>query len=152
MGLANSRADNGPGIQWHDIYRVNLVTGKMTLMLQHDRFSEVTVDDDYRLRSASQITADGGMERCIPAAGDWKLWDALPAEDMLTTERAGFDKANRNIFLKDSRGRDTSALMEIDSETRASIVLAGLTFTPDLFACGVDLVGVANLITWKDAR
>ena len=61
-------------------------------------------------------------------------------------------KANRNIFLKDGRGRGTSALREIDSETRAPIVLAGLTFTPDLFACGVDPVGVANLITWKDAR
>lgn len=29
-------------------------------------------------------------------------------------------------------------------------VLAGLTFTPELFACGVDMVGVANLITWME--
>jgi len=29
--------------------------------------------------------------------------------------------------------------------------LAGLTFTPELFACGVDLVGVANLITWMES-
>ena len=29
--------------------------------------------------------------------------------------------------------------------------LAGLTFHPELFACGVDLVGVANLITWMES-
>jgi len=30
-------------------------------------------------------------------------------------------------------------------------VLAGLAFTPELFACGVDLVGVANLMTWMES-
>jgi dipeptidyl aminopeptidase/acylaminoacyl peptidase len=29
--------------------------------------------------------------------------------------------------------------------------LAGLTFTPDLFACGVDYVGVSNLFSWMAA-
>ncbi len=29
-------------------------------------------------------------------------------------------------------------------------VLAGLTSTPDLYACGVDIVGPSNLITWMD--
>lgn len=115
---------NNRNPQWHDIYRINVVTGKITLLLQHDRFVEVTVDDDYRLRYASQMTADGGMELYIPADDDWQHWDTIPAEDMLTTKQAGFNKANRNIFMKDSRGRDTSALVEIDSETRESILLA----------------------------
>jgi len=51
---------NNRNPQWHDIYRINVVT-KITLLLQHDRFVEVSVDDDYRLRYASQMTADGGM-------------------------------------------------------------------------------------------
>lgn len=29
--------------------------------------------------------------------------------------------------------------------------LAGLTFTPDLYACGVDYVGVSNIFSWMDA-
>lgn len=29
--------------------------------------------------------------------------------------------------------------------------LAGLTFTPDLYACGVDYVGVSNIFTWINA-
>ena len=28
--------------------------------------------------------------------------------------------------------------------------LVGLTFTPDVFACGVDIVGPSNLITWME--
>ena len=29
--------------------------------------------------------------------------------------------------------------------------LAGVTFTPDLYACAVDYVGVSNILTWLDA-
>ena len=29
--------------------------------------------------------------------------------------------------------------------------LAGLTFTPDLYACGIDYVGVSNIFTWMEA-
>lgn len=36
--------------QWHDMYRINIITGEMSLLLQHDRFASVTVDDDYRVR------------------------------------------------------------------------------------------------------
>jgi len=28
--------------------------------------------------------------------------------------------------------------------------LVGLTFTPEMFACGVDIVGVSNLVTWME--
>ena len=30
-------------------------------------------------------------------------------------------------------------------------VLAGLTFTPKLFCCGIDLVGVSNILTWMES-
>ncbi len=29
--------------------------------------------------------------------------------------------------------------------------LAGLTFSPDVFACGVDIVGVSNLVTFMNS-
>jgi dipeptidyl aminopeptidase/acylaminoacyl peptidase len=110
--------------QWHDIYRLNLVTGERTLLLQHDRFTELTVDDDYHLRYASQMTADGGMDIYVPSGADWQLWDTIPAEDMLTTSPVGFDKTNRLMYMQDSRGRDTSALVEIDLDTNAKRLLA----------------------------
>jgi dipeptidyl aminopeptidase/acylaminoacyl peptidase len=110
--------------QWHDIYRLNLVSGERTLLLQHERFTDVAFDDDYRLRYASQMTPDGALELHIPAGDDWHLWDTIPAEDMLTTTPVGFDKANRLMYVKDSRGRNTSALLELDPDTKTSRLLA----------------------------
>lgn len=110
--------------QWHDIYRINLVTGERTLLLQHDRFTDVAMDDEYRLRYAFQMTPDGGLGIYVPSGEDWQLWDTVPAEDVLTTSPVGFDKANRLIQMKDSRGRDTSALVELDPETGGSRLLA----------------------------
>ncbi len=100
--------------RWHDIYRLDIATGQLALLLQHDRFSSVIVDDDFRLRYANQMTPDGGWAIYQSAGDEWQLWDAIPAEDMLTTEMAGFDKVNRRLYLRDSRGRDTSALVEVD--------------------------------------
>ena len=110
--------------QWHDIYRINIVTGEMILLLQHDRFNNVIVDDDYRLRYAGQTTPSGGVDMYIPVNGDWQLWDSIPVEDVLTTSQVGFDKTNRMIFMKDSRGRNTSALVALDPETKISRILA----------------------------
>jgi len=126
---------------WHDIYRINLVTGAMTLLLQHDRFAGVSVDNDYHLRYAEQMTADGGVEFYSPVDGDWQLWDTMPAEDMLTTSLVGFDRSNRTMFMIDSRGRNTAALVAIDTETKASRVLAD---DP-----GVDVTGVLRHPTDK---
>jgi len=115
---------NNRDTQWHDIYRIHIVTGEMSLLLEHDRFAEVTVDDDYRVRDAAQMTSDGGMEIYVPADDGWQLWDTIPAEDTLTTRAVGFDKANRAIYMKDSRGRDTSALVEIVHSTAARRLMA----------------------------
>jgi dipeptidyl aminopeptidase/acylaminoacyl peptidase len=110
--------------QWHDLYRIHIDTGEMVLLLQHDRFIGVTVDDDYRLRYAAQMTLDGGSDLYVPTGDDWQLWDTIPAEDMLTTGDVGFDKANHRLYMKDSRGRNTSALVELDLDTKAKRLLA----------------------------
>jgi dipeptidyl aminopeptidase/acylaminoacyl peptidase len=110
--------------QWHDVYRIHIVTGEMILLLQHDRFMGVTVDDEYRVRYAAQMSSDGSSDLYVPAGSDWQLWDTIPAEDMLTTGDVGFDKVNHRLYLKDSRGRNTSALVELDLDTKAKRLLA----------------------------
>jgi dipeptidyl aminopeptidase/acylaminoacyl peptidase len=110
--------------KWHDIYRVNINTGELTLLLKHDRFSEVIVDDEYRVRFAAQLTSSGGADLYAHANGDWTLWDTIPAADDLNTAIIGFDKTNQFVLMKDSRGRDTSALIEVDAQSKATRVLA----------------------------
>ena len=115
---------NKRNAQWHDIYRINLVTGKLTLLLQHDRFLGVTVDNDYRLRNALQATLDGGMEIHVPSDSGWRLWDTIPMEDSMATSPIGFDKANRLMYMEESRKRNTSALVAVDPETGTAQLLA----------------------------
>jgi dipeptidyl aminopeptidase/acylaminoacyl peptidase len=110
--------------QWHDLYRLNVVTGARTLLLQHDRFMAVMVDNDYRLRQAMQMTPEGGLEIYVSSDGDWQLWDAIPAEDMLTTSLLGFSKDNRLLYMTDSRGRNTAALVAVDLDTKTIQLLA----------------------------
>ncbi|MEW6358207.1 MAG: S9 family peptidase [Planctomycetota bacterium] len=115
---------NNRNPQWHDIYRLNLITGKLTLLLQHDRFSEAIMDDDYRLRYATQTAPGGSVDYYFPAGTDWQLWDSIPAEDIMTTGLVGFDKGNRLVYMRDSRGRNTAALVEISPDTKAKRLLA----------------------------
>jgi dipeptidyl aminopeptidase/acylaminoacyl peptidase len=111
--------------RFHDIYRLALLTGERTLLLQHDRFLSVVPDDDFRLRFAVQMTPDGGLDMYAPTGdGDWEVWDSFPPEDVLTTGLEGFGPENRLVYIKDSRGRDTSALLEVEPETKTTRLLA----------------------------
>ena len=100
--------------QWHDIYRINIVTGKRTLLLEHERYYDVVVDNDMRLRLAVELTADGGATFYQMLDGKWQHWATLPAADFYTTSIVGFDKTNEILYIRDSRGRNTSALVAID--------------------------------------
>lgn len=115
---------NNRNPQWHDVYRLNLSTGELVLLLQHDRFLEVGIDDDYHLRYTAQLTADGGVELFIPDGADWQRWETISSADSMTTAPLGFDNSNQLLYWKDSRGRDTSAFIEMDMATKRSRMLA----------------------------
>ena len=110
--------------QWHDIYRPTWSAARNAAAPTSSRFLGVSVDNDYRVRQATQMTAEGAVEIYVPAGADWVLWDTIPADDALTTGVIGFDQANRLVFLKDSRGRSTAALVAIDPDTKMVQLLA----------------------------
>ncbi len=131
VGLSHRRPDeilvalNDRDPQWHDIYRVNLTSGERTLLLQHDRFIGVEVDDDLTIRAAIQMTPSGGLDIFRADGDDWTLWQAFPVEDMLTASTVGFDKMGHVLYLRDSRDRDTAALVAVDIMTGERSLLAG---------------------------
>ena len=110
--------------QWHDLYRLNIQSGAMTLVLEHERFAGVVIDQDFQLRFALQMRPDGSQDIYMRHGEDWQLWDHIPQEDMLTSGLAGFDKAKQKVYLHDSRGRDTAALFALDIQTKARTLLA----------------------------
>src|SRR5229473_2151028 len=96
--------------EWHDLYRLNLHSGALTLLEQNDRFAFFVIDDDYHLVLAFQGAPDGGLEIFKHTdQGNWESWDTIPTEDTLTTRPIGLDETSRRLFLTDSRGRNTSA-------------------------------------------
>jgi dipeptidyl aminopeptidase/acylaminoacyl peptidase len=110
--------------EWHDLYRINVVTGELKLVQENDRFMGFVLDDDYRLRFGLQMTPEGSIDIYRHGEGDWQPWDTIPPEDILATDPRGFDKTGRLVYFSDSRGRNTAALVEVDTETMHKRVLA----------------------------
>jgi dipeptidyl aminopeptidase/acylaminoacyl peptidase len=111
--------------QLHDIYRVNLTTGERQLALENEGFLGFETDADYHVRFAERTTPDGGREILQRTAdGGWKPFIQLAPEDALSTHLAGFDKTGRVLRLIDSRGRNTSALTEIQLDDGKQTVIA----------------------------
>ncbi len=121
---------NNRDTRYHDVYRVNIITGEMALVQANPDFAGFVTDNDYRVRFASRMTADGGTELLQPASGDqagiqsWEPFLRVGLEDSLTTHPVGFDKSGQALYLVDSRGRDTAVLSRLDLGTGALRVLA----------------------------
>jgi dipeptidyl aminopeptidase/acylaminoacyl peptidase len=110
--------------QFFDIYRLNINDGNLKMIQQNDRFLGFQTDDDYNIRYAMQSTPDGGNEIFVPdGKGDWKTFDKIPMEDALTTWPVGFDKTGKILYMIDSRGRNTAALVSVNLENRNKEVI-----------------------------
>jgi len=115
--------------EWHDIYSLHLPSGELSLILEHERFMGFNIDNALNLRSAVQMSPDGSIEIYQPVGSsippqDWQLWDKIPEEDTLTTNFIGFDQDNHNLYLQDSRGRDTSVLLRMNLHSMEKEILA----------------------------
>jgi dipeptidyl aminopeptidase/acylaminoacyl peptidase len=116
---------NDRDAQFHDIYRVNLLTGERRLVQQNPGFAYFLTDDTYAIRFTGRITPDGGSEILRPAPdGQWQSFIKIGQEDSLTTNPAGFDKNATTLYLIDSRGRNTAALYALDLATGAKKLMA----------------------------
>ena len=109
---------NNRNPQFHDIYRLNILSGDLKLVQQNDGFLGFQTDDDYNIRFAAQMTPDGGLALLKPdGKGGWQPFDTIPMEDMMTTSPITFDKTGNVLYMIDSRGRDTAALTSVDLKT-----------------------------------
>ena len=110
--------------QWHDVYRLNIVTGELSLLEEHERFSGFIADKQLRLRLAVAPSADGGNEIYLKDREIWTLWDSISAEDAMVTFPLGFNSEGNRLFIRDSRRRNTAALTMFDVNTGQLSVLA----------------------------
>ncbi|MCI0359903.1 MAG: S9 family peptidase [Planctomycetaceae bacterium] len=111
--------------RYHDIHRVNLVTGERKLVQENPGFDGFLTDDDFRVRFAMQTTPDAGQELLKPAeGGKWEPMIKISPQDSMTTGPAGFDKTGQHLYFIDSRDRNTSALTSIELATGKQTMIA----------------------------
>jgi dipeptidyl aminopeptidase/acylaminoacyl peptidase len=110
--------------RFHDIHRVNLITGERSLVLENPGFPSFLTDDGFTVRFATRFTQEGGSEILRPEGDSWESFMTISPEDSLTTHPYGFDKHGTVLYMIDSRDRNTAAFTALDLATRKRTVLA----------------------------
>lgn len=115
-----------------DLYTLNIRTGERQLVeLNEERFIAYVADNDLKLRIAIKL-AEGGAMAIYRSSGDgeWSHFFDVTTEDIPAIQASGYQKivrvdvSNTKLYVYDSRGRNTNALVEYDLETNKQRVVA----------------------------
>ena len=107
-----------------DVFKVDLNTHKMNLVVKDDAFLQIVADNKNNIQLATRTNPEGGQIVYKYKNGSWDEYFRVPQEDMLSFGFYGFDKNNENVFMIDSRGRDKAALYTLNLETDEKKVIA----------------------------
>ena len=120
IGLNNRNA------QFHDIHKVNITTGESTLLVQNNEgFAGFLTENDLKPYFAMKMTPDGGSEiHKLVGENSWTLFTKIPYEDSMTTQPVGLDESKKALYMLDSRGRNTAALLLTNIESGEGKTLA----------------------------
>jgi dipeptidyl aminopeptidase/acylaminoacyl peptidase len=111
--------------QLHDLYKIDISSGERTLLVENQGFMDYLIDEDrFNTLAVTRMRPDGGIDILKREEDDFVEWESIQPEDTLTTQPAGVDKTGTNLYLMDSRGRDTSALYVVDLNTGERTLLA----------------------------
>ncbi len=111
--------------QFFDLYRLNILTGEMEMVQKNEQFAGFVTDETYAVRFATRITPDGGSQYFTPdGKGGWDPYLTIDPENLMTTGIMGFSRDGSTLYMRDSRGRNTAALVAIDMATMEPSVLA----------------------------
>ncbi len=110
--------------KWHDVYSVDLSTGERTLLSENNGYASILVDNDLKIRLATQSTPSGGLQVFSRSAEEWLPLFEVPFEDVQTTTILGFGADNQGIYLLDSRNRNTAALVHMNLADQALTTIA----------------------------
>jgi dipeptidyl aminopeptidase/acylaminoacyl peptidase len=112
--------------RWHDVYSLELATGKLTLLLQNDGYGGFLADELLNLRVAQKSRPDGGSTyyRLKDGKADGDPLADVGLDDSQTTAPLTFTVDGKTLYWTDSRGRNTSALVAQEVATGKATVIA----------------------------
>ena len=113
--------------QVHDVYRLALDTGELTLVAENPgNVAGWVPDADFRVRGALAATPEGGFDLLFreDEEDDWEKLLGWGREDSLNSSPLGFSGDGRRLHLADSRGANAARLVDLDPATGETEVLA----------------------------
>ncbi|HUL97119.1 MAG TPA: S9 family peptidase [Usitatibacter sp.] len=110
--------------RFHDVHRLNLLTGKLDLVYENHEFAGFIADEDLKLRFAQREKPGGASELLRFDAGKTTPFAEVPPEDSITTNPLELMPDGKTLYWLDSRGRDKAALVAQDVASGATKVLA----------------------------
>ena len=108
---------NADNPQLHDLYRLDLESGTLTLDTRNPGFASWLVDTELAPRGGFSMQADGGMVlmRRVGVTGDeWEPLLEIPADDAGTTAPIGFNRAGDAVHLLTSMDANATRLVRLD--------------------------------------
>ncbi len=114
---------NNRDARFHDVHRLNLVSGEMKLVYENNEYAGFIADEDLNLRFAQREKAGGASELLRFDNGKTTPFSEVPAADSITTNVLGLLPDGKTLYWIDSRGRDKSALVAQDVASGATRVL-----------------------------
>jgi dipeptidyl aminopeptidase/acylaminoacyl peptidase len=111
--------------RWHDVYQLDIESGELTLLFENtENFGGFDFDNDLNLRFGQKSTRAGGAEYYRKTANGWELFMEVSPDDLYTTGLAGFSDDNKTLYVRQSQGRDTSALFAMNLDSGEQTLIA----------------------------
>ena len=120
-------AMNKDNPQVHDIYHLDLNSGKLTLRAKNPgNIAAWTADTNLKIRGATAARPDGGMDFFVRdnENSNWRPLLSWSPEDALTSGPLGFSRDGQFVYLQDSRNVNAGRLVALSVATQALSVIA----------------------------
>jgi dipeptidyl aminopeptidase/acylaminoacyl peptidase len=112
--------------QLHDVYRLDLLTGDLTVEVKNPGFVGWLADEEMVVRAGFAPLPDGGFNLMVRdrPEDEWRPLLAIPADDATASDVITFSADGRSLLAVSSIGANTSRLIRIDVATGDTEVLA----------------------------
>lgn len=108
-------------VQYGDLYKLDLRNGNLTFLRENSGYLSFLLDGQLTPRFAVRREASKG--ETVVRLSDGVSFMTIPAEDVRSTRLLSIAADGKDLFLLDSRGRDTTALAKINLSSGAETII-----------------------------
>lgn len=108
--------------QLHDVHRLDLGSGEVSLVAENPGFVDWLIDSDLTLRGGITMDAEGGVTVHLGRDGQYEPWLQVPPDDAAMTDVFGFTRTGA-LVLRSSIGGNAARLERHDLATGEVSVL-----------------------------